>query len=392
MDGRFFSEKNSEGKFMNAILSGIKNKLVKNLSNIPGWRTNDKLVVFFVDDWGSIRIKDQLARQILNKKGVNCETNRFDRFDSIASSEDLSLLFELLSSFRDRNGKKPSFTAIAVMANPDFKKIKEAGFKEYFYEPLNLTLERYENKENLLKLWAAGREEGIFFPQYHGREHINVGLWMQGLAVGDNNLIAAFENESLGIPSTIPSGYLNSYLGAFDLISKSHLDGLIGICNDGINLFRHIFGETPYLFTSPSLIHPYALEKAVSSEVKFIDRAKMTYEPVGDAKYKRRLHYLAEKNESDQVYITRNCSFEPNMYNNQDSVDITLSDIENSFRWGKPALISSHRVNFVSGHSLKNRENGLKNLQILLRKILAKWPEVEFLTFREFSERVLHSR
>ena len=34
-------------------------KIKRHISNIPGWRTNRKLVVFESDDWGSIRMPDK---------------------------------------------------------------------------------------------------------------------------------------------------------------------------------------------------------------------------------------------------------------------------------------------------------------------------------------------
>ena len=64
-------------------------------------------------------------------------------------------------------------------------------------------------------------------------------------------------------------------------------------------------------------------------------------------------------------------------------MDSCLSEIEISFKWKKPAIISSHRVNYVGGLSLKNRDNGLIQLEKLLIMITKKWPDVEFMTSNE---------
>ena len=36
--------------------------ILKNISNVPGWSTNRKIIVFEVDDWGAIRTRSREAR------------------------------------------------------------------------------------------------------------------------------------------------------------------------------------------------------------------------------------------------------------------------------------------------------------------------------------------
>jgi hypothetical protein len=45
----------------------------------------------------------------------------------------------------------------------------------------------------------------------------------------------------------------------------------------------------------------------------------------------------------------------------------------------KPAIIDTHRVNFMGSLSLKNRKKGLTILDELLKRILIKWPDVQFM-------------
>ena len=49
----------------------------------------------------------------------------------------------------------------------------------------------------------------------------------------------------------------------------------------------------------------------------------------------------------------------------------------------RPAIISSHRVNYVGFLDERNRDKNLKLLKTLLDKILNKWPDVEFLSSDE---------
>ncbi len=64
------------------------------------------------------------------------------------------------------------------------------------------------------------------------------------------------------------------------------------------------------------------------------------------------------KNSDGLRYLTRNSFFEPSQAGS-DWVNNCLNDIANAFKWNKPAVISSHRVNYIGSLFPENRENGL---------------------------------
>jgi hypothetical protein len=55
-----------------------------------------------------------------------------------------------------------------------------------------------------------------------------------------------------------------------------------------------------------------------------------------------------------------------------------MESIDISFKWGKPAIIGTHRINFAGRLGLEQRDKNLEMLDQLLTKILKKWPEVRF--------------
>lgn len=57
-----------------------------------------------------------------------------------------------------------------------------------------------------------------------------------------------------------------------------------------------------------------------------------------------------------------------------------MKQIDAAFRWDKPANISTHRVNFSGGIDPLNRNFGLSELKKLLKAIVRKWPDVEFIS------------
>ena len=73
--------------------------------------------------------------------------------------------------------------------------------------------------------------------------------------------------------------------------------------------------------------------------------------------------------ESGLTYLTRNCFFEP-VQSGKDWVDSCLNEISFAFRWNKPAIISSHRLNYIGALYKENRENGLTKLGSLLKQIM----------------------
>jgi hypothetical protein len=115
--------------------------------------------------------------------------------------------------------------------------------------------------------------------------------------------------------------------------------------------------------------------------------AKLRHYPLGDNKYKNEFLWLGKYNKkTDQYYITRNCSFEQVDPLNSDWVNSCMKEIDNAFKWKKPAVISSHRVNYISLIRVENANIGLKKLDVLLTSIIKKWPDVEFMTSTELGQ------
>jgi len=149
-------------------LSHIK----RNLVSVPGWKTQRKLVVIESDDWGSIRMPGPDAFKALQQSGIDLLSDDgaiYNTYDTLADSNDLSRLFEVLSSVKDRNGLCAVITPVSVVANPDFERIRGSGFKTYFYEPFTDTLKKIKGCEDSYQLWKEGIRNKIFVPQFHGR-------------------------------------------------------------------------------------------------------------------------------------------------------------------------------------------------------------------------------
>jgi hypothetical protein len=367
----------------------VKSTIIKNLSNLPGWRTKRKIVVIESDDWGSVRMPSIEILKGLMAKGLDLtggDSNRYNLNDSLAGKEDLIALFETLTKYKDQNNKPAVFTAVSLVANPDFKKIKEQGFTTYYHEPFTKTLERYYGDDSAYQLWKEGIRQHIFVPQFHAREHINIGEWMRALQSGDKETVLAFEQGVWGFNNmkNLVSGI--SYQAAFDLYNPEDLSIQALSIKEGLALFEELFGYKAGFFVPPNGPFNNSLEKvAAEGGIRYMSASKIQIEPQGNGVNKKHLHWLGQKNKYNQLYITRNCFFEPSQ-EGKDWVSACLNDIATAFRWNKPAVISSHRVNYIGELNPKNRESGLKQLDQLLATMLTKWPDIEFCTSNELGD------
>lgn len=364
-------------------LTGILNK---NLSNLPGWRTGRKLVVIESDDWGSVRMPSMQAFQALKDAGLDMDSEDFGRYnrnDTLATRQDLSALFDVLSGHVDQKGNPAVVTAVAVVANPDFRKIRESGFRDYFFEPFTDTLDRYGHS-GAFQLWKEGLARHLFVPQFHGREHLNVAAWMRALQSGEKEVRLAFDHGCWGYNNRHAHGL--RYQAAFDLEFAEDLNVQSELIRSGLALFEQLFGYKATFFVPPNGPYNNSLdEAAAASGVRYMSSPKLQREVLGQGRTRLCLHYMGQRNRYGQLYITRNCVFEPNI-GGRDWVDSCLKDIQVAFRWHKPAVISSHRVNYIGALDPSNRDHGLRELDRLLKQVRAQWPEAEFITSSELGQ------
>ena len=359
-------------------------KIKKELLTIPGWQTKRKLVIIESDDWGSIRMPSADVFDRLKNQGLDLTTGdsqRYNQYDTLASTEDFESLFHLLQQFKDVNGRHPVFTAVSVMANPDFERIKGNNFQTYYYKPFTETLKLYYPKHDVFQYWQQGITERLFVPEFHGREHLNVHAWMKALQQNDKEARLTFDEGLWGYNNQHP--HQVSFQAAFDLEEIEDIEKHEQIIEDGLKLFQNILGYKASLFVPPNgIIHEDLYDFTSRHGIEFMYSSKLNPVPVGVGKVEKRFNYLGKRNKYGQIFITRNAFFEPSQ---QDPacVQKCLDDIALAFRWKKPAILSSHRVNYVGALDEKNRKRGLEMLKVLLRNITTQWPDVEFMTTAE---------
>lgn len=356
---------------------------------MPGWRTNRKIIVFESDDWGSIRMPSRRAFDVLLSAGIRVDNCHYNRYDSLASSDDLSHLFSILNKFKDRNGNHPVITANTIVANPDFDRIKKSNFTEYHYELFTETFKRYPKHNGTFELWKQGIDAGFFKPQFHGREHLNVSRWLKVLQSGSKETRMAFENSLFGISTTITSEQRKSYLAALEFDDISELTWQNEMLADGLKLFEIMFGYKSKTFIAPNYIwHPEVESQLHSSGIEALQGGSSHLIPGGHETNRLIRHKLGEYNSWNQNYLIRNAEFEPSGDQKKDWLKSCLNEIEVAFMWNKPAIIGSHRVNYIGFIDESNRIKNLQLLNQLLSIMLKKWPNIEFMSSDQLSAKM----
>ena len=353
--------------------------------DFKSFKTDRQLVIIESDDWGSLRTKNKEILNKLNSISSAVKKDNFTQLDSIATAEDLQTMFEVLQSVKNKVGNPACFTANVCTANPDFKTIKASNFEDFFFVPFTETLKAYSANQDLFSLWKEGKNNQVFKPQLHGREHLHALAWLAELRAGNKDLLKAFELDTWGIPYTaVLKQHRKNLQAALDHYgvngeAEYHKKWI----EDSAAIFKTAFGYSANSFIAPAYTWHHNIHRHLANaHIKTLQGIKLQYEPKHKNKtnYNRKVHFNGQiDNPSGLVYYPRNVFFEPASHPNKDWVSFTLKGIEKAFKNKEPAIISSHRINFIGRLDVQHRDKNLSMLKEILKQIVKNYPYVEFI-------------
>lgn len=359
--------------------------IARNLYDLPGWHTNRKIVVIESDDWGAIRMPNLAIKTRVNSLYSQFFDSPYYRYDTLAREKDLSSLFDVLTSYKDKNGRHPVVTANSIMVNPDFQKIKSDNFEHYSFELFTDSIRRYYD-ERVFNVWEEGIKSNIFYPQLHGREHVDVTRWMNALQNKQEVYLKLFDYGIYAVDDALNAKKKN-LTAALDFTDTEDEYQKANTLLEACGIFYEVFGYRSASFIAPSYTWGNAVEQILQEQgIRFLQGTRSQKVPLesknGDYLYKK--HFLGQKNTLNQRYLVRNVFFEPALHKeNYEVIGDVINRIKWSFAFKRPAIISSHRLNFIGALDEKNRDRNLKLLSILIKKIISKWSDVEFMTSDE---------
>lgn len=361
-----------------------------NLQNIPYVRIKGKILVIESDDWGSIRMASKEVFDWFLQKGVPVNTSAYDSNDSLESNDDLELLFDVLNSVKDSQGNPAIITANNIVANPDFDKIRESGYQQYFYKPFTETLKEYPHHNRVFDLYQQGLANGLFRPQFHGREHLNVQSWLRRLQSGDKILRMAFEQRMFSVKKQADSNCRKQQLDAFGTYTAEQLAGLETVINEGTALFKNLWGYASSTIIAPCYTwHPGAEVFFANNGIRLMQSGVAQLVPqFGQEKNVVKRRFTGEQNQLGQYYSVRNATFEPASNPGKDWITNCLQQIKIAYRWNKPAIICSHRLNYTGSINPANRAANLRLLASLLQQVKKNWPDVVFMSSDQLAQKI----
>jgi hypothetical protein len=368
-------------------MSKFIKKLSKHYVNARGWSTKRRIVVIESDDWGSIRMasKDSVDDLRINYPISN---SKFTELDGLERTSDLTELFSLLKSHKDGRDNYPVITACSLVANPNFEKIIEDNFTNYFYETIDRTYLNY-GENGLLQLWKKeGIEENLLYPQFHGREHLNPLKWLKILQSGNQMELEAFNKRCLLGLAGAMTDPKNLYMAAFEASTQYEKDYVTKATIDGLERFKEVFGFNSISFMPSQSKQFEEINDTLVTNGVLCSQAGQYFTPNGYGTFRKVDKFWGNRDKYGMTFWRRNCSFEP-YKDHSGEIDKCLSEIEIAFKWNKPAIISSHRINFTSRIDENHRNKCLDKFNQLLTRIIGEYPEIEFLNSAQLAEVIL---
>ena len=362
-------------------------RAIKNYYLSKGFHTNEKYLIIESDDWGSIRMPSKSVFLKLQELGDCPEKDAFLSNDCLESQKDLDNLFAVLNSVRDSCGNPAILTANFAMANPDFDNI-DYNNGIYKYEPFYKTYDRYYGKNDILITIKNSIDKKLICPQLHCREHLNVTRWMRDLKNNVPSARLAFDQKMIGIGACFSCDNLFGYMDSFNFDKNEENLFLLEVLNDASNIFEKTFGFKSETFVASCFVWGNMLERHLSNlSIKGIQCGfwqNMPTESEGTCNLKRKMHYCGQKGKYGQVFLVRNCTYEPAyLQNAEESADKCFDEIRYAFKHKKPAIINSHRFNYISSINSDNAKQNLQGLKNLLLKVVKEFPDVKFISSAE---------
>lgn len=353
------------------------------------------LIVFQSDDWGTQRIPVGLKISHLIS-----ETNEFEVYDTLENEVDLEQFRDTICLINNQIVPKFKFTFNVVSGNPDFKKIRNRHYQEFFAQNLNESYEFYGyNKLKLKEQWNLLLDSKFLNFQFHSREHVNYKLWLDSIRSKDPKSCVAFDLGFWGISTEFTKKRNQSFMATWD----KDLD-LLDAQNfrQGLVYFKDYFNINPISFVPNNYIfHKKNMNILEENGIISIQGKNYLIQPQNRRLFKYR-HKIErnmgtiEKGSNSLISIVRNVQFEPSkdLFSNKHNesftpqIDLAMNQINLAIMKGLPAVIDTHRVNYVGGRNEQNRDYGLQQLRKLVERIHNNYPDAEFISTTELTNRL----
>ena len=289
-------------------------------------------------------------------------------------AERLAEIRQCLARHTDAEGRPAVITLGVVLAAPDTAAMAQNRLAKY----CRITLDDPRCKR-LLEQMQQGARDGVFALQLHGMEH----YWPRILlheASRDQELRAWLTGEEFPPYELLPSALQSRWIDGSRLPSQPLQAGEIeqGVAEE-VNVWRRTFGNAPCVAVPPTFVWTTEVESAwIAAGVEVIITPGVRYtgrDAAGQPVSAGLPIYNGQIASETACYLVRDIYFEPERGH---TVMQAMQDMTLRFVLGRPALVETHRSNFI-GKKAEFSEN-LARVDELLLAASQRWPALSFLS------------
>lgn len=349
------------------------------------WKSHPA-VVFESDDWGACEYAP--TRQEWERQKALTPTGEWQPyFDGrLESPDDMERLGAVLESVRDSRGHPAVFTAFTCLANPDFAKIAAGGGKNYHDLMVDEGFPSPWPGRDVVASWQKAVACGIWEPEFHARfHHTHAADWLALLRDPSPEGDRARGRFSRQIYCQ------DRHFPEYRAMTRAEIVSWI---SPAIEAFRRIFGRLPEAgVTSDATAEVEAVWAEHGMRIFCLRNFSIPGAPPIIYHTKPWNNQDAStpmgawNPQTDVIYLSRNIFFEP-AHDPEYSFDRTMDHIRQVWARNEPAVISTHRINYVH-YRPEKEECGLRELRRVL-EALVETPGIQFLSTREVAARYRH--
>jgi hypothetical protein len=293
-------------------------------------------------------------------------------------------LATILAKHRDGRGRAAVATIGVVLSLPDAA--RTATGPGGAFARLTLADPRFRAVREAL---AGGAAQGVFSLQLHAMEHYRPASLLEA-ASRDPAVERWIRQSPASRTEALPAALQMRWVDGARLPSQPLPAAEIEHAADAeVAAFTAVFGRPPAVAVPPTFVWDDRVEAAwadrgirtvVTPGRRFVgrDTAGRLVEDRGSAPYNGR------RCETGVTYVVRDRYFEPAHGHRAEDA---LGALEEKTRAGRPALLETHRANFIADGP--QTADALQQIDRLLGAVLGRFPEVRFMATDELASALL---
>jgi hypothetical protein len=300
-------------------------------------------------------------------------------YGPLEQAERLDEIASVLSRHRDSAGHPAVMTLGVVLCGPDTGRMAAENCAAY--RRIGLSSPALARVRAAM---ASGARDGVFALQLHGMEHFWPGVLLSRTA-HDSSVREWLTGGSFPETERLPPALQSRWIDASSLPSQAlPADAIEIAAEEEVTAFHAMCGQPAEVVVPPTFVWTPAVETAwrragvrvlITPGVRY-GRRDAEGKPVKDGT----VFHNGQQSTPGLTCLVRDAYFEPALGHRAERA---LAEVEAKRRLGRPALMETHRSNFV-GESAKTARS-LAELDRLLGTARQRWPGMRFVSCAELA-------